>query len=60
MGAELVIPRLRRLACRGLIALLVAVFPANVHMALHGFRAVPDWVSWALLALQGVFITRAY
>lgn len=34
-GVGVLIPQLRRLAGWGLIALLVAVYPANVHMALH-------------------------
>lgn len=34
-GVGVLIPRLRRLAGFGLLALLVAVYPANVHMALH-------------------------
>jgi uncharacterized membrane protein len=34
-GVGVLIPRLRRLAGWGLLALLVAVYPANIHMALH-------------------------
>ena len=34
-GAGLLVPRVRRAASLGLIALYVAVFPANVNMALH-------------------------
>lgn len=34
-GVGLLIPQLRRAAAWGLIALLVAVYPANIHMALH-------------------------
>lgn len=34
-GVGLLIPRLRAAAGWGLLALLVAVFPANVHMALN-------------------------
>jgi uncharacterized membrane protein len=53
----LVLPtRTRRLASWGLIALLVAVFPANVHMALNPelFATIPSWLLWARLPLQGV------
>jgi uncharacterized membrane protein len=44
----------------GLTLLLVAVFPANVHMALahvqiHGFPPEP-WMAWARLPLQPVLI----
>jgi uncharacterized membrane protein len=31
----ILIPQLRRLAGWGLLALLIAVYPANIHMALH-------------------------
>ena len=55
-GIGLLVPRLRRLAGWGLIALLVAVFPANVHAALHGMDGVPAWVLWARLPLQALFI----
>jgi uncharacterized membrane protein len=34
-GAGVLLPRLRRLAGIGLIALLIAVFPANIQMAAH-------------------------
>ncbi len=50
--------RTRKLAGWGLIALLIAVFPANIHIALHPeiFPKVQPWVSWARLPFQGVFI----
>lgn len=57
-GVGLLLPRLRELAGWGLIALLVAVFPANLHVALHGWPGVdvPRWLLWARLPLQAVFI----
>ena len=57
-GVGLAVPQLRRAAGWGLIALLIAVFPANVHMVIHPDR-FPDFPLWALLArlpLQGVLI----
>jgi uncharacterized membrane protein len=47
----------RRAAGWGLIALLIAVFPANLYMAQHAgqFHLAP-WILWARLPLQGVFI----
>ncbi len=53
-------PRLRRLAALGLSLLLVAVFPANVYMAMehvqiHGFPSRP-WIAWARLPLQPLLI----
>jgi uncharacterized membrane protein len=59
-GAALMVPRRRRLAGWWLIATLIAVFPANVHMALHPdeFPKVPGGATalWARLPFQGVFI----
>lgn len=42
-GIGMAVPRLRRAAGWGLIALLIAVFPANVHMMIHAddFPAIP-------------------
>jgi uncharacterized membrane protein len=37
-GAGLLVPRTRRWASWWLVATLVAIFPANVHMALHPER----------------------
>lgn len=48
------IPSTRKLAGKGLIALLIAVFPANVEMALNPdrFKQFPAWALWARLPLQ--------
>jgi uncharacterized membrane protein len=51
-----------RLAAWGLIALLLAVFPANIHMAMNP-QLYPDTSYAALLIrlpLQGVMIAVAY
>ena len=57
-GLGLLIARLRRAAGWGLIALLVAVFPANLYMALHPERFpdlhLPRWAFRARLPLQPV------
>ena len=57
-GVGLAVPRLRRAAGWGLIALLVAVFPANVDMLVNAdqFPAIPVWALVARLPLQGVLI----
>ena len=56
-GVGLLIPRLRRAAAWGLVALLFAVWPANLHIALHdvplfgnaqGYGAA----NWVRLVLQ--------
>jgi uncharacterized membrane protein len=54
-GLGLIIARTRGAAGLGLIALLVAVWPANIYMAIDAgrFAAVaPAWVLWARVPLQ--------
>jgi uncharacterized membrane protein len=59
-GAAAVLhPRTRELGRWWLLALLVAVFPANLHMALNpeqvrglDLRKIPRWALWARLPLQ--------
>ncbi len=58
-GLGLLLPKTRRLASYGLVALYIAVFPANVHMALHPAAFGPPLVLWLRLPLQGVFIAWA-
>ena len=62
LGLLLLVPKYTRLAAWGLIALLVAVFPANVHMALNPqlFPNLPPLALWLRLPLQLVFIAWAY
>ena len=61
-GSAVLFPRLRRAAGWSLIALLFAVFPANIHVALHGWDGVniPAWVLWARLPLQIVLVAWVY
>ena len=60
LGVGVLVPRVQKIAGWGLIALLIAVFPANIYAALHGLRSVPAWILWARLPLQFVLITWAY
>ena len=62
LGVLLLIPRQQYIAAWGLIALLVAVFPANIHMAVHTelYPAISPAMLWARLPLQGVLIAWAY
>jgi uncharacterized membrane protein len=62
LGILVLIPASRVLAAWGLIALLIAVFPANIHMALHPeeFPDIAPWVLWLRLPIQGVLIAWAY
>ncbi len=59
-GLGLLIRPLQRLAGWGLIVLLIAVFPANLHMAMNGTQPggmpVAPWLAWARLPLQAVLI----
>ncbi len=59
-GLGVLVPGLRRFAGYGLIALLVAVFPANIHMALNHVSptgiTLPDWLLWLRLPLQALLI----
>jgi len=52
-GLGLLLPATRPVAGWGLLGLLVAVFPANVYMALiHERLHIPGWVAWGRLPLQ--------
>ncbi|HEX8267930.1 MAG TPA: DoxX family membrane protein [Pyrinomonadaceae bacterium] len=59
-GAGLILPGTKRIAAYGLIALLLAVFPANVYVALNnvqlgGFMSY-SFYQWLRLPLQFVLI----
>jgi uncharacterized membrane protein len=57
-GLGLMARATRRAAGWWLIATLIAVFPANVHMAQHPeeFPKIPSRALWARLPFQAVFI----
>jgi uncharacterized membrane protein len=62
-GLGLILPQTRRLAAWGLVALFIAVFPANVNMAVHHLpldgKPVAPALLWARLPLQLVLIAWA-
>ena len=62
LGALVLFPRFTRLAGLGLILLLIAVFPANVYMALnsHLFPTIPPAGLLIRLPLQLVMILWAW
>ena len=62
LGALLLFRRWAALAAWGLIALLIAVFPANLYMALRPelFPWAPVALLWLRLPLQAVLIAWAY
>ncbi len=63
-GLGVLAPSTRAAAGWGIIALLVAVFPANIAAISTGMviggRVVPAWLLWARLPLQPVFIAWVY
>jgi uncharacterized membrane protein len=63
-GIGLQIPRLRRAAAWGLVALYIAVFPANVNMAVNAIQpenaTLPVWTFWARLPLQIALVYWAW
>lgn len=69
LGLGVVVPRTRRVAAWGIVALLIAVFPANVYMATSGvvIEGVPGGsgdpsalVRWGRLPFQVVFVLWAW
>lgn len=62
LGLLILVPTFTRVAGWGLIALLIAVFPANLQMALH-HELWPEFSAaklWLRLPLQIVFIAWVY
>jgi uncharacterized membrane protein len=69
LGIGVLVPRTRRRAALGIVALLVAVFPANLNMAMRDvtLEGVPERVSdppdaalWARLPVQGLLVLWAW
>jgi uncharacterized membrane protein len=61
-GALLLRERTKRPGGLWLIATLLAVFPANLHMALHPerYRQFPRWALYARLPLQAGLIAQLW
>jgi uncharacterized membrane protein len=61
LGLLLLVPRVSRFAAWGIIALLLAVFPANIYVYQHqDVLPAPPIMHLLRLPLQGVFILLAY
>ena len=62
LGILLVMTRFERVAAWGLVALLIAVFPANLHMALHPelFPAFSPELLWGRAVLQAPLVAWAW
>jgi uncharacterized membrane protein len=64
-GVGVLVPGTRRVAAWGTIALLIAVFPANIHVALHdipigGASEGAGSLNYLRLAFQPVLIAWAW
>ncbi len=63
-GVGLLVPKTRRAAAWGLVALYVAVFPANINMAVNEIQPtgghMPVAAMWIRLPFQILFIAWAY
>ena len=59
-GLGLLVPRTRQAAAWGLIALLVAVFPANIYMVTNpidaGALSIAPIITWGRLAVQPLLV----
>lgn len=61
LGVLLLMPKTRRFAAWGLIALLIAVFPANIYMYQNSdMFGLPRLVLLLRLPIQGALIAWAY
>ena len=61
-GVGVLIPRFRKIAGWGLVVLLIAVYPANIYMAVtpEAFPDIPVEMLYFRLALQFLFFYWAY
>ena len=65
LGLAILVPRLRPVAAWGIILLLIAVFPANIHIALNNVPLFGNpegagiW-NWVRLPMQGVLALWAW
>jgi uncharacterized membrane protein len=61
LGVSLWIPRVSRIAAWGIIALMLAVFPANIYLFQHQeILPAPPLVHLLRLPMQAIFILWAY
>jgi len=61
-GVAVLVPRIRAAAGLGLVLLLIAIFPANLHIALNPqlFPGISPAALYARLPLQALLIAWAY
>ena len=63
-GIGILVPNTRRMAAFGLVVLLIAVFPANIYMAVAHVPSTglagKSWIQWLRLPLQAPLIWWAW
>ncbi|HUA11078.1 MAG TPA: hypothetical protein VMA83_03655 [Solirubrobacteraceae bacterium] len=61
-GAAVIAPATRRVSGPYIVALLAAIFPANIYMALKParFSSIPRWALFARLPLQPLMMVWAW
>ena len=62
LGILLMIPKFQSIAAKGLMALLICVYPANIYLAQTngGALGISPLIAWGRLPFQFVFIGLAY
>ena len=62
LGILLMIPKFQSIAAKGLMALLICVYPANIYLAQTNGLAlgISPLIAWGRLPFQFVFIGLAY
>ena len=62
LGILLMIPKFQSIAAKGLMALLICVYPANIYLAQTNGVAlgISPLIAWSRLPFQFVFIGLAY
>ena len=62
LGVLLIIPNFQSSAAKGLIILLICVYPANIYLAQTNGEAlgISPFIAWGRLPFQFVFIGLAY
>ena len=65
LGVGVLVPAVRSISAWGIIALLIAIFPANLHIALYnvpvfGAREGAGIFNWIRLPFQGLLILWAW
>ena len=62
LGVAVLVPSLRRWACWGIIAMLIAFMPVHIHMVVnsHLYPDVPVVALWLRFPLQALFVLWAW